>query len=415
MIAWIPSIFEVSLMVVTDQFIHTRVLHIGSRTKGELSVVYGLNHIQKRSSLWRSIYGISDANRDPWIVGGDFNNILLVEERIGAPVITSEFQDFKNCLGYCGLSDMKFNGCFYTWNNNQDGGDRVFCKIDRVLCTEKWFELFPDAITDFLPEGLFDHSTAIVSMTSCSHKGKAPFRYYNWWTYTEGFAEKIFDCWKIPIQGTSMYRLVMKLKMLKKIPRSIGKNNHPNLEKDDREAELHMKQCPKEMNDNPLDVSVREKEKQAAAQYKSVHDGYMSHLKQREKAHWLKEGDVNSSFFHNSISQGRVKNNIYEIKSMNGMVMNNPQQVSQVFIEYYENLLGSNIPTHIHVNNDIVRKGKVISLVQRANICKPISSLEIKEAMQGIGGDKAPGPDGFSSQFYKDNWDIVKDDVNDAI
>lgn len=30
-------------------------------------------------------------------------------------------------------------------------------------------------------------------------------------------------------------------------------------------------------------------------------------------------------------------------------------------------------------------------------------------------GDKAPGPDGYSSQFFKDNWEIMKDDVIDAI
>nr|GFD47356.1 RNA-directed DNA polymerase, eukaryota, reverse transcriptase zinc-binding domain protein [Tanacetum cinerariifolium] len=32
-----------------------------------------------------------------------------------------------------------------------------------------------------------------------------------------------------------------------------------------------------------------------------------------------------------------------------------------------------------------------------------------------IDGNKAPGPDGFSSQFFKDSWNVVGDDVCKAI
>lgn len=58
---------------------------------------------------------------------------------------------------------MKYKGCFLTWNNKQEGGDRVFSKIDRVLCNEEWDEVFPEAITEFMPEGMFDHTPAIVT------------------------------------------------------------------------------------------------------------------------------------------------------------------------------------------------------------------------------------------------------------
>lgn len=35
----------------------------------------------------------------PWLVGGDFNNILNIEERVGAPVTVKEIGDFRDCLG----------------------------------------------------------------------------------------------------------------------------------------------------------------------------------------------------------------------------------------------------------------------------------------------------------------------------
>lgn len=46
-------------------------------------------------------------------MGGDFNNILNYEERIGAPVNANELSEFRNCVGHCNLGDMKHRGFFY--------------------------------------------------------------------------------------------------------------------------------------------------------------------------------------------------------------------------------------------------------------------------------------------------------------
>lgn len=67
------------------------------------------------------------------------------------------------------------------------------------------------------------------------------------------------------------------------------------------------------------------------------------------------------------------------------------------------------------MNSHLVRTGNVISLEQQQVLCKPISLSEIKDALWSIGGDKAPGPNGYSSHFYKDNWELVKDDVEEAV
>lgn len=52
---------------------------------------------------------------------------------------------------------------------------------------------------------------------------------------------------------------------------------------------------------------------------------------------------------------------------------------------------------------------------QQADLSKPVTREEIKIAMLPIDGEKAPGPDGFSSQFYQDNWAIVKEEVFVAV
>nr|GEU84747.1 hypothetical protein [Tanacetum cinerariifolium] len=46
---------------------------------------------------------------------------------------------------------------------------------------------------------------------------------------------------------------------------------------------------------------------------------------------------------------------------------------------------------------------------------KPITNEEIKRAMFGIGDDKSPGPDRFTSAFFKKGWDVVGQDICKAV
>jgi hypothetical protein len=43
------------------------------------------------------------------------------------------------------------------------------------------------------------------------------------------------------------------------------------------------------------------------------------------------------------------------------------------------------------------------------------SHSEIKAAVFALNKDSAPGPDGFGAFFYQHYWDIVKDDVINAV
>ncbi|GJY24379.1 hypothetical protein Tco_0398037 [Tanacetum coccineum] len=49
------------------------------------------------------------------------------------------------------------------------------------------------------------------------------------------------------------------------------------------------------------------------------------------------------------------------------------------------------------------------------NMTKPVTNEEIKNVMFGIGDDKAPGPNGFTSLFFKKGRDVVGQDVCNAV
>ncbi|GKF88614.1 hypothetical protein Tco_0259491, partial [Tanacetum coccineum] len=46
---------------------------------------------------------------------------------------------------------------------------------------------------------------------------------------------------------------------------------------------------------------------------------------------------------------------------------------------------------------------------------RKISNQEVKDAIFSIGDDKLPGPDGFTSAFFKEAWNIITNDVYLAV
>nr|GFD60807.1 RNA-directed DNA polymerase, eukaryota, reverse transcriptase zinc-binding domain protein [Tanacetum cinerariifolium] len=58
---------------------------------------------------------------------------------------------------------------------------------------------------------------------------------------------------------------------------------------------------------------------------------------------------------------------------------------------------------------------KVLSNLDAEYMIRSVSGDEIKKALFEIDGNKAPGPDGYSAQFFKDAWNVVGSEVCIAI
>lgn len=108
---------------------------------------YGNPVISLRYSSWqllRRIASIHELKHLPWVVGGDFNDILYDSEKMGG--VTRPFaqlQDFADAIADCGLQDLSALGNLFTWCNRRQGEDRIFARLDRFLCNFDWNVMFP--------------------------------------------------------------------------------------------------------------------------------------------------------------------------------------------------------------------------------------------------------------------------------
>ncbi|GJT80044.1 reverse transcriptase domain, reverse transcriptase zinc-binding domain protein [Tanacetum coccineum] len=121
-------------------------------------------------------------------------------------------------------------------------------------------------------------------------------------------------------------------------------------------------------------------------------------LKQKSKIEWLEVGDSNLAYFHKSIKSCNQRSRIDVITTADNVEVSG-NLVSDVFVSHYQAFLGTDL-----VCDELDTVGlfdKKVSEISNVNMMKPISNDEIKKAMFSIGDDKAPGPDGYTSAFFK--------------
>lgn len=119
------------------------------------------------------------------------------------------------------------------------------------------------------------------------------------------------------------------------------------------------------------------------------------------------DGDENSRFFHGSLKHKNRKNKIRGL-NINGDWISNPKAIKEEIHKFFASKFSEQWPCRPKLINP---NFKQLSLSQANYLEAEFTSQEIKTAIWSCGGEKAPGPDGFTFKLLKDKWDIIKEDV----
>ncbi|KAL2225595.1 UNVERIFIED_CONTAM: hypothetical protein Sindi_2958700 [Sesamum indicum] len=139
-------------------------------------------------------------------------------------------------------------------------------------------------------------------------------------------------------------------------------------------------------------------------------------LQQRAKMQWMKDGDQYSRVFFRKIAQRRVIRRILQINDENGTTHTDQEEVAHEFVSYFQNLLGGTrrqLTVDIRYLRPWARH--CITDEEASHLLLPFSPDDVKQAVFGIAKDKAPGPDGYSSGFFKAAWPVVGEEVTRAV
>ncbi|XP_057450751.1 uncharacterized protein LOC130742662 [Lotus japonicus] len=129
--------------------------------------------------------------------------------------------------------------------------------------------------------------------------------------------------------------------------------------------------------------------------------------RQKSRVRWLKEGDRNKKYFHRVCKVRTVKKNITQLK-YEGRLLTTPSEIKQAMRDHFQNFFRtSKVPRH-WLQNLNPRK---VTTAENQLLEAAFSIDEIWEVVKNFDGNRAPGPDGFSMDFFKKFWNLVKDDL----
>ncbi|XP_026416624.1 uncharacterized protein LOC113312071 [Papaver somniferum] len=333
-------------------------------------------------------------------------------KRGGRSPLKSAMSDFNDFVDACGLIQAPKSGLEFSWCNGRVGNKRILCNLDRALFNLKWIDTFSGWHYHVAARGISDHGPLIGSDTLIGRALNTPFRFQQMWLTHPSFLQMVIDSWNEDITGNLIFIFMNKLKRPKKILKiwnwEVFGNVQENLKKDEDKV---MEETIKSGVD-PANIFLLNKMVTARGNYEIAANNYNTFLRDKARLNWIKDGDVNSKFFHTSIKMRQAQNTIPELENDSGNIITT-QGISKILIDYFKKKFEYQ---SVQINESIFDVAS--HLISEADNCvleECPNEEEIKHVVFNLNVDSAPDPDGFTGIFYRAAWEIVKDNLVDVI
>lgn len=108
-----------------------------------MSIVYGTPATEDRAAYWHHLNTVGIGRDEPWLLTGDFNDILNNAEKIGGPARPEgSFSTFRSFVAQNGLWDLNYTGEQLSWRGNRHT-HFIRSRLERSMSNCAWAEAFP--------------------------------------------------------------------------------------------------------------------------------------------------------------------------------------------------------------------------------------------------------------------------------
>ena len=258
---WDHREVNLKLIQTDEQFIHVEIYSLGQSLKFVALVIYAFNQLDRRKELWNKIEDIGRNLNGPWIVIGDFNNVLDSQDRIGGNnVVETKVRDLKTMMSNMGLFEADMKGNHYTWSNKHVV-DVIYSRIDRVIGNVDWFQKYQDASYEVLDPNISDHSPIKIGLQIQKPRRVYLFRFINCISKDPSFMQLVASSWHVESRGTSMEKLWYKLKRLQIVLRPLSRQ-FTNMQNQIQQVRQELHQVQNLLQHNPFDNLLLKEVKQ---------------------------------------------------------------------------------------------------------------------------------------------------------
>ncbi|KAF7822605.1 ribonuclease H [Senna tora] len=309
-----------------------------------------------REKIWLQLSALKGKINGPWLMMGDFNDILYPSEVNGGSFYQGRANKFADMMNNCDLMDLDCKGPKFTWRRNCKNNIKVSKRLDRALANADWRIHFAEASVHNLFNSYSDHNPiGLFCRDNHPSKQDRPFRFEAAWAHHPGFYNVVKFAWESCVQNVPL-----RLSTVKSHALWFNKNVFGNIFQRKKKLKARLNGIQKSLDNSPstfltnLQRDLRKQLEETLAQEELL-------WFQKSREQWVKFDD--------------------------GAPM-----------------------THITIHNH-----PKINEQDALNITGEVTKEEVWNAVKTMKAFKAPGPDGFQPFFFKQYWDVVGNAVTDLV
>ncbi|XVF28754.1 hypothetical protein REPUB_Repub15cG0057700 [Reevesia pubescens] len=196
---WMEDV-DVSILSYSSWHIHVEI-KMKNLAPWRFTGFYGHPVTYKRKEPCHLLCLLKDMSNLPWLIVGDFNELLSHDEKYGDALRPSwQMAYFKETVNACRLQEVPFSGPMMTWCWGS-GTNMILERLDRSFVTTDWLNLFPTTIKEHLMSSMSDHLYLFLKIKTESQvrslggRFDKSFKFENLWCSHDSCRNIIDEVW----------------------------------------------------------------------------------------------------------------------------------------------------------------------------------------------------------------------------
>ena len=386
---------DVFVLSSTKQEIHATIKECSNNLSWLLSSIYASPRLVERRILWSNRAKVAQLHTLPWLLLGDFNEILSGEDKFGGRNINlNRALDFKGCLDASNILDLGFSGLKYTWSNQRKISNLILEMIDRCFANPTWRLLYPEASVMHLHKVFSYHYPVLMELcNSLAEVRNKPFRFQSMWMLHPDFPRVVKESW-----GREQL-LTDAISGFTRQAKQWNVNVFGNLFARKRRVLARINGAQKALSNNPSDFLIQ-LEKNLIEEYNLIMPQKEEFWALKSHLNWAAFGDRNTSFFHVSTILRGHRNKIRNIKDNLREWITKEEGVKEFILTRFKLLYTTDL-AYSTTSSEVSQFSCChLSEKNKRNLCSNVSEEEIKTALWALKPFKTLGPDGLHVGFF---------------